>query len=111
MKLANAFSSVARALLGSASPHAVSGTEARRLVTEDHAILLDVRTPQEFRAGHLDGALNIPVQALGGRLEELDRGRPIVAYCRSGGRSASATQMLRREGFTAHDLGPMGAWG
>lgn len=86
--------------------------EARRLVAEG-AMLLDVRTPEEYAAGHIPGAVNIPVQVLGGRMDELpDRERTIVVYCRSGVRSANAANMLRGAGFTAvHDLGGMGAWG
>jgi len=87
-----------------------SGTEARTLVA-DGAQLIDVRTPAEFAAGHVDGALNIPVSVLPVRLHELDRTRAVVVYCRSGGRSASAGGILFKAGFEAvHDLGPMSAW-
>lgn len=85
--------------------------EAHRLV-EAGALLLDVRTPAEFAAGHVAGAVNIPVQELRERLAELPaKEQPVVVYCRSGARSASATAMLREAGHTAiHDLGPMSAW-
>lgn len=89
----------------------VSGAEARRQV-EAGALLLDVRTPEEFAAGHLPGALNIPVQKLGDRMAELPaRDRPIVVYCRSGQRSRRAVRALREAGYVeVHDLGPMAAW-
>lgn len=69
--------------------------------------LLDVRSPDEFATGHLRGALNVPVQELNERLAELGaRDRPVAIYCRSGRRSAVATQLLRRAGFTSvTDLG------
>lgn len=88
-----------------------TGTEAHRLVAEG-ALLLDVRTPQEFADGHLEGAINVPVQVLERRLDDVGpKDRPLVVYCRSGGRSATATSVLRSAGFTSvHDLGPMGAW-
>lgn len=88
-------------------PARVDGAQARRLVTAG-AVLLDVRTPEEFRAGHIAGAINIPVDALAARTSELPRDRPVVVYCRSGKRSARAAAML--EGREVHDLGPMTAW-
>jgi len=54
----------------------------------DGALLLDVRTPGEFADGHVQGALNVPVQVLESRIAELDPARPVVVYCRSGNRSA-----------------------
>lgn len=89
----------------------VSSAQAHTLV-DGGALLLDVRTPGEFASGHIDGALNIPVQELAGRLGELDdKSRDIVVYCRSGGRSAQAKRLLSAEGYTAvHDLGAMGRW-
>ncbi len=89
----------------------VSATDARRLVA-DGALLLDVRTPAEFDAGHLEGAQNVAVQQLAAALEGLGpKARPIVVYCQSGMRSRFAAATLRRAGFTAvHDLGPRAAW-
>ena len=85
--------------------------EARRLV-EQGALLVDVRTPAEFAAGHATGAVNIPVQELPQRLRELgDPERPIVLYCRSGARSASAARLLESKGFRkVIDVGPMPPW-
>ncbi len=76
------------------------------------AMLLDVRTPQEYASGHIEGAINIPVQQLSSRLGELgEKDREIVVYCRSGARSGQATQVLRGAGFSAvQDIGPMSAW-
>ena len=74
------------------------------------ATLLDVRTPAEFAEGHVRGALNISVQSLGGRLGEVP-GERVVVYCRSGGRSAAATRMLRAAGKEVLDLGAMTSWG
>lgn len=89
----------------------VSGSEARRLVA-DGARLVDVRTPGEFAAGHLPGAVNIPVQELDRRMAELDaKDRPIVLYCRSGNRSGHAARMLEGAGYSqVHDLGAMSRW-
>ncbi len=88
----------------------VSGADARRLV-EKGATLLDVRTPGEFAAGHLPGAVNIPVQSLSARLGEVPKDRPVIVYCRSGQRSSSAARQLKQAGFGAvHDLGAMSRW-
>lgn len=63
------------------------------------ALILDVRTRDEFAQGAYPGAINIPVQELGGRLDELPRDRPIVVYCLSGGRSGHALMAMRQAGF------------
>lgn len=84
---------------------------AHRLV-ESGALLLDVRSPGEYSAGHIEGAINIPVGELQGRLGELGaRDRAVVVYCASGTRSAAAQKILMGAGFpTVLNLGPMSAW-
>ena len=66
------------------------------------ALLIDVRSEGEYAQEHLPGAVNIPVDALSGRLQEVgqDTARAIVVYCRSGARSAAAAGALRRSGYT-----------
>lgn len=89
----------------------ISGADARELV-QNGALLLDVRTPSEFTRGHIEGAINIPIRELGGRLGELgNNSGEIVVYCQSGGRSAMAKRILERNGFEhVHDLGGIGRW-
>lgn len=89
------------------SSRRIDAATAARLVAEG-ALLLDVRTPAEVATGAPSGALNIPVQELGSRMSELPRDRTIVAYCRSGVRSASAVEQLVAAGFDAHDAGGVG---
>ena len=67
--------------------------------------LLDVRTPAEHAAGHVPGAVNIPIDELRNRLAELPRETPIVAYCQVGQRGYLATRILLHHGFTASNLG------
>ena len=99
---------IARQLVAARSR--ISGADARAKVAAG-ALLLDVRTEGEFRAGSLPGAQNVPVASLGARLGELDKARPVVVFCASGIRSASASATLRRAGFAeVHDLGPASAW-
>lgn len=66
------------------------------------ALLLDVRTPQEFKEDHLENAKLVPVQELEERFSELDtyKNKPIYVYCRSGNRSTVASKMLLDKGFT-----------
>lgn len=71
----------------------------------DRPYLLDVRTAQEFAAGCIPGAVNIPVEELRERLGELPRGRDIAAYCQVGQRGYVATRMLRQHGFPASNIG------
>lgn len=89
----------------------ISGAQARELVSRG-ALLVDVRSPEEFDTGHIEGAINIPVGELPQRLTELgDKDEPIVLYCRSGARSARALSLLQRQGFTAvSNLGAMSRW-
>lgn len=88
-----------------------AGAEAHRRV-EAGAILVDVRTPEEFAAGHLPGAVNIPVDELPRRFAELGSPeKPLVIYCRSGARSSRAEGLLKERGFQdVFNLGPMSAW-
>jgi phage shock protein E len=78
------------------------------------ALILDVRTPEEFASGHVPRAVNIPHTELAGRLDELPSGRttPIVVYCEKGGRAGMAATALLDAGFTEilHLDGDMSAW-
>ena len=87
----------------------VDGKKARALVAEG-ALLLDVRSPQEFAAGHIDGAKNIPVDELPRRIAGLDPATPIVVYCQSGMRSARAKKALQAAGLRVSDLGSRLNW-
>ena len=71
------------------------------------AQVVDVRSPAEFRSGHVEGSTNIPLDSLQTRSGELDRARPVVLCCASGSRSAMAIALLKRQGFTdVHNAGP-----
>lgn len=76
----------------------------------DGAALVDVRELDEWQAGHVDGALHIPLGELTARLGELPEGE-LVVVCRSGGRSARAVAWLNENGFDSTNLdGGMQAW-
>lgn len=90
----------------------ITNEEAHAMVKAG-GLLLDVRTPEEFAAGHIEGAVNIPVHELEGKLAAVPakKDQPVVVYCRSGHRSESAKGILEKAGFTkVKNLGPMTAW-
>ena len=67
----------------------------------EHATILDVRTPEEFSGSHYPNAINIPLNELRQRVDEIKQlKQPIVAYCRSGNRSGMAVAILRQSGLT-----------
>lgn len=74
-------------------------------VSDGDRVLLDVRTPGEYAAGHIPGAVNVPVDELRGRLGELPRDREVAAYCQVGQRGYLATRILRHAGFRASNVG------
>ena len=75
------------------------------------AVLIDVREPSEWDAGHAPGALFIPMGQVEARLDEVPRDATSVIVCRSGGRSGTVTQFLNSHGFNALNMaGGMNAW-
>ena len=78
---------------------------------ESGAQLVDVRQDYEWEAGHIEGAVHIPLEDLPGRADEIDRERPVVFGCRTGSRSSFATAAFREAGFEAYNLaGGLQAW-
>lgn len=69
---------------------------------DDGALIVDVRTPGEFRSGHLPGAKLVPLNTINTNITVLgsDKNRPIVVYCKSGSRSGRAESILKGAGFT-----------
>lgn len=78
--------------------------EAETLPRDGSVTLLDTRTPGEYRAGHIDGFVNIPVDELRERLGELDREKPVYVICQSGLRSYIAVRILAGNGFEAYNF-------
>jgi rhodanese-related sulfurtransferase len=78
--------------------------EAASRSGEDRPLLVDVRTADESRQGHIAGARNIPVDELRDRLQEVPRDRPVVVYCQVGQRGYLATRMLVQKGYDASNL-------
>lgn len=82
-----------------------------RLENGENLNLIDVREVNEVQAGHIPGITNIPLGLLEFRTHELDKNKPYIMVCRSGGRSGQATQYLESQGFDVTNMtGGMLAW-
>lgn len=84
----------------------VDGDELLRRVRAGEVTVLDVRPAEEYRAGHIPGALSIPVDELKSHIKQLPKSREIVAYCRGPYcvMAVEAVELLRKKGFKAHRL-------
>lgn len=84
---------------------------AQALAGPNPPLLIDVRTPMEFAAGHIREARLMPLSDLGRRLGDLPKDRPLVCVCRSGHRSGAAARQLRSLGYSAQNMsGGMLRW-
>jgi phage shock protein E len=98
-------------LFGSSLPSLDAGQAQAKLRQKPAPFLLDVRQPDEYRSGHIEGARLIPLGELGQRLAELPRDAEIICVCHSGNRSSHATRLLGDRGYQAINLrGGMIAW-
>lgn len=88
--------------------------QATQVINQGKTLILDVRTAEEFAAGHIRDAKNIPLKELKARIDELEKfkARPVVVVCAKGLRSAKATAQLNKAGYTeaASLLGGLDAW-
>lgn len=92
----------------------ISATEATLLINREDALILDIRETNEWSAGHIANARHIALGQLGKRLSEIDKFKeqPVIVYCASGNRSASACATLKRAGFAKvfNLAGGINAW-
>lgn len=84
----------------------------REMMQTSTVYLVDVRTPEEFAEGHVEGAINIPLDQIEARLSELPKDKSVHVICRSGRRSAQAAEILVKNGFAGvvNVDGGMNAW-
>lgn len=78
-----------------------TSTLAIEEVIHQNPLLVDVRTPDEFAAGSVPGAINIPLQDIQNRIDEFKTDQPIIVFCRSGARSGQAASLLHAAGITS----------
>jgi rhodanese-related sulfurtransferase len=92
----------------------VDAGSAAEMIKKPSTAVIDVRTPAEYRSGHLKGAIPVPVGEISGRIGALAayRDRQVLVTCLSGSRSMSAARILRQNGFTrvANLKGGLNAW-
>lgn len=86
---------------GEKGTHNVDVNQFKAFEKLEKKTLIDVRTPNEFKQGHIEGAKNLDYFNKGFKteLEKLDKSIPVYVYCRSGGRSAKAMQIMKDLGF------------
>lgn len=83
-----------------------SSANVKKLLNAD-AVVIDVRTPTEFKSGHLPGSRNIPLDTLSSKIDDLKGiNKTIITVCRSGSRSSTAKNMLVAAGVDAFNGGP-----
>ncbi len=83
--------------------HIITWEDIDRMKKDDY-ILVDVRTVKEYRKGHVEGAINIPVDSLRNRISELDKDKVIVVYCQVGLRGYIADRILSQNGFEVYNV-------
>lgn len=92
-------------------PLEISTAETAEALAQDDAVVVDVREPYEREAGHIPGTRHIAMGDLSSQAATLPADRPIVFYCRVGGRSAMAAQAFRASGYAARSMaGGIVAW-
>jgi phage shock protein E len=80
------------------------GMDYKQMI-QNGAIVIDVRSPQEFKSGHAQGSKNIPLGNLSSKVSEL-KGKEVILVCLSGGRAGQAKNILTQAGIKAHNAGP-----
>lgn len=75
------------------------------------AVIVDVRTPKEFKENHISGAINVPIEdIMKGNVQRLPRDKEIVVYCRTGSRSATSAKVLKEKGWSVYDVATQSDW-
>jgi len=84
-------------------------TKARKAV-ENGALIVDVRTPKEFKQRHVLGAINLPMQEIIRGNIKLPKNKEIVVYCKSGSRSSTSAKVLKKLGWSVYDVATQTDW-
>ncbi len=100
-----------KSLFGSSTNNLDTQGAKARIDSTEPLLILDVRQPDEYRAGHIAGAKLIPLNELGRRMDELPKDKEILCVCASGARSSAATGQLSGAGFNVVNMrGGMSGW-
>jgi rhodanese-related sulfurtransferase len=82
----------------------VSPTQTAKALGDGSIQLIDVREQHEWDEGRIEGAVHIPLADLTGSVSRIDKGRPVVFQCKSGGRSLMAAQAFQASGYEAYSM-------
>lgn len=97
-------------LFGGCSKVSDEDLRAAHKAFEDGALIIDVRSKEEFKEKHIQGAVNIDIAVLDKLYGQIPKDRELVLYCRSGSRSRVAARFLKEKGWTVHDVATQGEW-
>lgn len=100
-------------MFGKARPRHINAKEAKALIDQGGAQVVDVRTPQEYKQGYIPGAISLPLDKLQYRAEQAlpDKEAAVILYCLSGARSTQAAQLLVQMGYkNVRNLGSIHRW-
>jgi rhodanese-related sulfurtransferase len=96
---------------GSATAQSLEPQRVAEMLDAHEIELIDVREDHEWEAGRLAGARHVPIEQVTAQADTIDRGRPVVFYCRSGNRSAMVADAFRLDGYDAYNMaGGISAW-
>ena len=88
----------------------ISYMDAKEKIINEGAVLVDVRTEDEYNSNHIGGAINIPIDSISSAVS-LSKDNPIIVYCKSGNRSSQALEKLEALGYSnVYDLGSIDNW-
>ena len=88
----------------------ISYMDAKEKIINEGAILVDVRTEEEYNSNHIGGAINIPIDSISSAVS-LSKDNPIIVYCETGNRSSQALEKLEALGYSnVYDLGSIDNW-
>lgn len=83
----------------------------RQELTAGTAVLVDVREPDEWDAGHASGAINLSVNRINrGEVPNPDTSKKVYLYCVSGGRAGNAAHLLKQKGYDTENIGGLSGW-
>jgi rhodanese-related sulfurtransferase len=99
-------------LIGQSTIHQLGPAQVHEMVSKSpQPFLLDVRTPQEYKEGHIQGAELIPLDGLSVKLNRIPKNREVICICQSGSRSSVAAYQLKSLGYKVSNLrGGMESW-
>lgn len=81
-----------------------------REAVRNGALIVDVRTPKEFKAKHIQDAINLPIEQIMKNNINLTKDKEIVVYCQTGSRSRVSAKVLREKGWTVYDVATQSDW-